>query len=164
MDEIYVILAIVAIAGAIVALGVWLLPKLKNEEQGYPYEAEIEAVLVPLIFQGICSAYRVSEWGMEQVGQKMAGLDKKAIANAVYALLPDQIGKFPLYVVKRIVTPERFEQLVQNVFDQFDRHFATFEGKYGELFDEWAKQFEVDPKDLMVGPGSDTSSAAKLAF
>ena len=44
----------IAISCCLFALGVVLYPKLKTEKQGYPFEAEIEAALLPLIFQGIC--------------------------------------------------------------------------------------------------------------
>src|SRR5512146_2987711 len=53
----------VAIASALFAVGVVVYPKLKSQRQNYPFEAEIEAALLPLIFNGICSAYRLSEKG-----------------------------------------------------------------------------------------------------
>lgn len=129
----------IAVSCGLFALGVVLYPKLKTEKQGYPYEAEIEAALLPVIFQGICAAYRLSEQGVDAVHQRIKGADKKSIANSIYAMLPDKISNFDLALVKRIVTPERFEQLVQNGFDNFDRFFVEHQKHFDELFEQWKK-------------------------
>ncbi len=127
----------IAVSCGLFALGVVLYPKLKAEKQGYPYEAEIEAALLPVIFQGICAAYRLSEQGVDDVHQRIQGADKKKIADSIYAMLPEKIGSFDLALVKRIVTPERFEQLVQNGFDSFDRFFIEHQTHFDELFNQW---------------------------
>ena len=127
----------IAISCGLFALGVVLYPKLKTEKQGYPYEAEIEAALLPIIFQGICAAYRLNEQSVDAVHQRIKGADKKKIADSIYAMLPDKIGNFELALVKRIVTPERFVQLVQNGFDSFDRFFVEHQQHFDELFEQW---------------------------
>ncbi len=127
----------IAVSCGLFALGVVLYPKLKTEKQGYPYEAAIEAALLPVIFQGICAAYRLSEQSVDAVHQRIKGADKKKIADSIYAMLPDKIGDFELALVKRIVTPERFEQLVQNGFDSFDRFFVEHQKHFDELFEQW---------------------------
>jgi len=137
MDELIWVFAALALGAGLVALGAWALPRLKNETQGYPYEARIEAALVPVIFSGICAAYRVSEWAVDELGERLTGLDKKRIADHLYSLLPDEIAGFDIAVIKRAVPPERFEELVQDVFDRFDRHFIQFADRYEELFEEW---------------------------
>lgn len=141
-------LAFLALGGSLVALGGWLLPKLKSEEQGYPLEAQIEAALLPLAFQAICAAYRLSEQAMDEVGERLHGLDKKAIADQLYDLLPEQIGKFPLHLVKHLVSRERFEQLVQDAFARFDRDFVAFGDRYAELFAQWRQEYENGPRFL----------------
>src|SRR5687767_9397877 len=75
----------IAISCGLFALGIVLYPKLKTEKQGYPFEAEIEAALLPIIFQGICAAYRVSENSMDNVHLRIKGADKKKIADSIYA-------------------------------------------------------------------------------
>src|ERR1044071_7581090 len=91
----------IAISASLFALGVVLYPRLKTERQGYPFEAEIEAALLPVIFQGICSAYRLSENSMDNIQQRIKGADKKKIADSIYAMLPDKIGVFEVILVKR---------------------------------------------------------------
>lgn len=127
----------VAVACALFALGVVLYPKLRSQKQNYPFEAQIEAALLPLIFNGLCSAYRLSEKGVDELHGRIKGIDKKNIANTVYRMLPDKIGEFELSVVKRVVTQERFETLVQNAFDNFDRFFVEHQSHFDDLFEKW---------------------------
>jgi hypothetical protein len=127
----------IAVPSALFALGVALYPKLKTEEQGYRYEAAVEAALLPIIFQGICAAYRLSEKGVDELHQRIKGADKKQVADSIYAMLPDQVGDFDLSLVKRVVTQERFQQLVQDAFDRFDRFFVGHQAHFEELFEEW---------------------------
>ena len=127
----------IALTAGLFALGVVLYPKLRREQQGYPFEAAIEAALLPLIFEGVCTAYRLSERGVDEVHLRIKGADKKKIADGIYGLLPEKIGNFDLSLVKRIVTRERFEQLVQDGFDRFDRFFIEHQTRFDELFEKW---------------------------
>ena len=127
----------VVIASAVFALGVVLYPKLKSQKQNYPFEAEIESALLPLIFNGLCAAYRLSEKGMDEMHCRLRGADKKKIAQTVYGMLPEKIGTFELKIVKGLVTQERFEELVQKTFDDFDRFFVHHEEHFDELFEKW---------------------------
>ncbi|UCC87513.1 MAG: hypothetical protein JSV81_22080 [Anaerolineales bacterium] len=127
----------IAVSCGLLALGVVLYPKLKREEQGYPMEAAIEAALLPLIYEGICAAYRMSERGVDQLQQRIRGADKKAIADSIYRMLPDKVGDYDLSLIKFVVSQERFEQLVQGAFDRFDRFFIEHEAHFEELFEKW---------------------------
>ena len=128
----------IAVTSGLFALGVVFYPKLKAERQGYPFEAAIEAALLPIIFQSICAAYRLSERSVDELHQRLQGADKKEIADSIYGMLPDKIGDFDLNLVKRIVPKERFEQLVQDTFDRFDRFFVQYQGHFDDLFEHWA--------------------------
>ena len=127
----------IAVASALFTLGIVLYPKLKSEKQGYPFEAEIEAALLPLIFEGICAAYRLSEKGVDDVQKRIKGPDKKKIADSIYQLLPDKIGKFDLTLVKNVVTQERFEVLMQNTFDNFNNFIDQHQKHFDDLFEKW---------------------------
>jgi hypothetical protein len=127
----------IALSAGLFALGVVLYPKLKREEQGYPLEAAIEAALLPLIFEGICAAYRMSEKGVDELQERIRGADKKKIADSIYRMLPDQVGDYDLSLVKNLITEERFQQLVQDGFDRFDRFFIQHQGHFDELFEQW---------------------------
>jgi hypothetical protein len=127
----------IAVSSGLFALGVVLYPKLKQEKQGYPLEAAIEAALLPIIYEGICAAYRMSEKSVDEFRQRIKGADKKKIADSIYRMLPDKIGDYDLGLVKYLVTQERFEQLVQDAFDRFDRFFVEHETHFDELFEKW---------------------------
>ena len=127
----------IALSAGLFALGVVLYPKLKREEQGYPLEAAIEAALLPVIFEGICAAYRMSEKGVDELHERIRGADKKKMADSIYRMLPDQVGDYDLSLIKSLVTEERFEQLVQDTFDRFDRFFVQHQGHFDELFEQW---------------------------
>jgi hypothetical protein len=136
-QQLILVLAGIAISGGAFALGVWGYPKLKKEQQGYPLEAEVEAALLPVIYDGICAAYRVSEIGMDEVQHRLSGLDKKQVADSIYRMLPDEIGGYDLTLIKRLVPAERFEQLVQDGFDRFDRFFIEHRAHFDQLFEQW---------------------------
>ena len=141
MDE-WVLVAVGLLVGLAasaggVAIGVWALPRLRYEEQGYPMEQEIEDALLPIVFGAICAAFRVSEWCMDEVQERLRGANKKALADLVYGLLPEEVGGFPIGMVKRVVSEERFGELVQMAFDRFDRDFTAFEGRWREEFERW---------------------------
>jgi hypothetical protein len=133
----------IAVSCGLIALGVVLYPKLRNERQGYPFEAQIEAALLPAILQAICVAYRMSEKGMDECRKRLNGLDKQNIAIKVYAMLPERIGTFDLTLIKRVVPQERFNQLVQNAFDDFDRFFVEHESHFDDLFEQWKATNDV---------------------
>lgn len=136
-QQLILVLAGIAISAGAFALGVWGYPKLKKEEQRYPLEAEVEAALLPVIYDGICAAYRVSEIGMDEVQRRLSGLDKKQVADSIYRMLPDELGGYDLSLIKRLVPPERFEQLVQDGFDRFDRFFVEHRAHFDQLFEAW---------------------------
>jgi len=126
-----------ATASGVFALLVVLYPKLKGETQGYPLEAVIEPLLLPIIYEAICAAYRSSEQAVDEIGDRIRGLDKKAIASSVYAMLPDKIGDYEITVIKAVISQERFEQLVQDAFDRFDRFYKTHKAHFDQQFEKW---------------------------
>jgi len=127
----------IGVSAGLLALGVVLYPKLRREEQGYPMEAAIEAALLPVIFEGICAAYRMSEKSVDELHQRIQGADKKVIADSIYRMLPDTVGDYDLSLIKAAVSDERFQQLVQDAFDRFDRFFIQHQAHFDELFEKW---------------------------
>ena len=65
------------------------------------------------------------------------GVSKKAIADSVYDLLPDYIGKFPIVVVKQFVSRERIAELVQLAYDKFDEDFHGWQDDLAQEFEKW---------------------------
>ncbi len=139
MEEWIWLLVGIALSSGIFALLVILYPKLKSETQGYPLEAVIEPLLLPFIYEAICAAYRLSEQAVDEGMERIRGVDKKAIADSLYAMLPDRIGDYDITLVKSVITPERFAQLVQDAFDRFDRFYIEHQEHFEEQFEEWKK-------------------------
>ena len=71
------------------------------------------------------------------ISTRIQGVDKKKIADSIYRMLPEKVGQFELALVKRVVTQERFETLVQNAFDDFDRFFVEHQKHFDDLFEQW---------------------------
>lgn len=134
-----------AVSSGIFALLVVLYPKLKGETQGYPLEAIIEPLLLPIIYEAICAAYRMSEQAVDDLGERIRGLDKKAIADSVYAMLPDEIAGYDLTVIKAVISKERFVELVQDAFDRFDRFYKMHQQHFDEQFEEWKETEAPEP-------------------
>ncbi len=142
----------IAVSSGIFALLLVLYPKLKGETQGYPLEAEIEAALLPFLFEAICAAYRLSEQAVDEGYERLKGMNKKEIADTIYALLPDTIGGYDLTLVKRIIPADRFEALVQDAFDRFDRFYIEHKAHFEEEFEKW-KEVNQPPQPQAVGSG-----------
>lgn len=140
----------IAITAALFAVGIVLYPKLKNEKQGYLFESAIEAALLPIIFQGVCAAYRLSEKNVDEARARLKGADKKKVADSIYRMLPDRVGQFELTLVKRVVTQERFETLVQNAFDNFDCFFVQHQKHFDDLFKKWSSENKPVEPDLLL--------------
>ena len=138
-DALLITMATIAISFLAFAGLLILYNWLQGKKQGYPMEAEIEAALLPIIFQGICAAYRLGERAVDEGYDRLRGADKKAIADSIYAMLPDKVGDFDLTLVKRIIPKERFEELVQDVFDRFDRFYKEHKAHFDDLFEEWKR-------------------------
>ena len=100
-------------------LGVIFYPKLKNEKQGYPFENELEAALLPYLFQAICAAFKASQEMVAAGNEALDGVSKKAIADAVYDLLPAYVGGIPVGLIKVVVSRERLQELAQAAYDKF---------------------------------------------
>jgi hypothetical protein len=146
MDQTLITLGVMVVVSVVLSVGLVALFGWLKQPQGYPYEDAVEKALLPFIYKGIFAAFKVSEGAVDEVGRRLEGADKKAIADAVYALLPDKIGEWDLTLVKKLVTKEQFETLVQNGFDSLNEFYLLYEGKFDEALGEWldANQPVVD--------------------
>ena len=71
---------------------------------------------------------------------RLRGVDKAAIARAVYQLLPDQIGGHDTTMIKNLIGEEKFAELVQNSFKQFDQFFEQHQNRFDQLYEDWKKE------------------------
>ena len=118
--------SVVLVVGAILALaalaqgGNKLYRWLKVKRQGYLYEDEIEAALLPFLYQAIMAAYKGSEALMDAVGERLRGTDKARIARLVYQALPDTVSLAGAgWQWKKFVGEEKFVGWLQVRFNDF---------------------------------------------
>jgi hypothetical protein len=131
------IMVSVGATALIALLAYWFFPKLRDEVQGYPFEAQIESLLLPLIYKGIIAAYKLSEKTIDDIGDRLYGVDKKKLADFAYDLLPEEIGGIDIRIIKSIITRERFSQLTEDVFQEFLTFYNLHDDRYHELWNAW---------------------------
>jgi len=128
--------------GAVLAVAlVYLFRWLRDEEQGYPGEQQIEAALMPLIQHAIMAAFKLSEASFDELGRRLEGVDKAALARYVYNLLPNHVpigenATLPLGFIKLIITEERFAELVQISYDEFAEWFEGVRDRFKDGFED----------------------------
>ena len=139
MNE-WIMLLIGLVAGLVVfAVGIRFFPQLAQQKQGYIGEEEIERALLPFAFNAISAAYKVSEKAIDDVQQRLQGADKAAIARQVYRMLPDQVGDYDVTTIKNTIGEERFAELVQSAYGDFDQFFDQHQSRFDQLYEEWKK-------------------------
>jgi len=134
-----------AIGVIIIVLGILSLTKvysyLKNTKQGYPNEEKIEEVLLPIVYNAILSAYRISEWTFDKFGEQLSGIDKKSIADSLYLVLPAVIVINGVCVpVKQAISEKQFSELVQSTFDTFVSFYSANEDLLMGAIEDWLNE------------------------
>jgi len=137
MNEYLVIAISVLIGAGIVSAGVLVYPILRNKVQGYPYETEIEKVLLPMIYQAICAAYKLSEESAKAGDELLDGVSKAAVVDCICDLLPTSIGGIPLGIIKTLVSRERFAQFVEQAYQNFDANYHAWLEDMDKAFEAW---------------------------
>ncbi|MBI1802751.1 MAG: hypothetical protein HY259_13015 [Chloroflexi bacterium] len=135
-SELNMLLAGVAVSSGVLALLLVIYPRLRAAD-GRMLGAGVEAALKPIIWHAVLAAYRLSEKAVDQSIARPPGAKKKELADSVYRLLPEKVGDYDLALVKAVVTQERFQALVQNTFDEFDRFYLIYHRHFDEEFKKW---------------------------
>jgi hypothetical protein len=150
-NELMMLLAGIAVSCGVFALLLVIYPRLKAGSSNVVVAA-VEAALQPLIFQAIMASYRLSEKNVDQGYDRLKGADKKALADSVYKLLPDRISEYDITFVKSLITKERFQDLVQNCFDQFDQFYVRNHSHFDDQFQQWVTANQSGPAGAMAKP------------
>lgn len=107
-------------AGGLAALGAVLALIRGLKPTSKPGVNAVLAALEPYAQRGIYAAEQLALQAFKDTKAKIAGIDKKAIADSVYDALPEflMVGPIPVPIsgVKYLVPRERWSQLVQDVF------------------------------------------------
>lgn len=133
----WLILAALIGGAVLIVLGVVVWPRLRKKDLGLPHEEEIEAVLDRVIFYAVCAAYKMSEWSLFEVGSRLRGVDKKAIADATYDLLLAEPESFFAKVITQKYTRSEFSRMIEDRFDDFLIYFEKMHQGYIDAFEKW---------------------------
>ena len=127
------------IGGTIVGADALAYPTLRNKVQGYLHETEIEKALLPIIYQAICMAYKLSEESVEAGDKLLDGVSKAAVADCIYDLLPTSIGGIPPGIIKTLVSREKFAQFVEQGYQTFDANYHLWLEDMDKALEAWEK-------------------------
>jgi len=94
---------------------------------------EVESIIRIWAMRAIIAGYKASEEALNTIDKKLSGADKKQIADSLYALIPDSIHGYDVSIVKRFIPKERFEVIVQDVYDEFDTFFDMHHEKFRQI-------------------------------
>ena len=134
----------IAVSGALAALLLVLAPQWRLAGEG-KLRAAIESALQPFIAHAIMAAYRLGESRVDAGSRNLSGATKKELADSTYRLLPDHLGGFDLTTVKSLVPQERFQVLVQDAFDRFDRYYLLHHAHFDAAFKHLQSQAVSPP-------------------
>lgn len=130
----------IAISAAVFALLILFYPKLTERAAGASGTGkEANRALLPFVFYGILAAYRTGERSLREGYPIPSGKDKKKLAGSVYQVLPAKIEGEEVASVKERVSPEQFEQMVQDSFSGFDSFFKDNQTHFDSQFESWKK-------------------------
>ncbi len=95
-----------------------LVPWFRHE-QGYWKEAEIEAILLPILDQVIVAVFNISEHSLKTTARVLESADKQELARLSYPLILELVAKTPLpvSVFISLVTEEKWCEEVQKRYD-----------------------------------------------
>ena len=135
----------VLIAFAVILIGLILGIKvyefLRKEKQGYPYEDEIEDMILPLIYQAIFVGFKTSEEMLDRFGETLCGADKKRIAVLIYNLIPDVILVRGIPIeVKKLISEEQFSIFIQKVYDEMIAFFMDYKETFVDMAEQWLQE------------------------
>lgn len=123
--------AAIALAALLLALGAWAYPRLKREEQGYVFEDEIEAVLLPLIHDAVHTVHEMTITRLREVGGAELSAEQKQVLFAeLYRLI------VPVDL-KRFVSMEQWQEWGQAVYDGGRTTVIDFAGHLDGMLEKW---------------------------
>jgi hypothetical protein len=118
---------LLGVGGLIILAGIAVVNILqKIKINATPTVQAILDALLPYAQKAIVAGEKLAVEGLDEVDRELDGADKKAIADAVYNTLPDQIyipvlkRSVPLTLIKSLITREMWADLVKRVFDETD--------------------------------------------
>ena len=155
VDQALLILLVGAllVAGGVTLYG-WLKRRREAADPGDvragappPAGAHLYAAHKRFVYDAIFAGFKMSDWALDTLGERLDGIDKKWFADSLYDVLPDQIGRFDLAFVKRLVPREEFARLVQQTYDELRRDWLARQGHWEDLFRDWLEANKPEAQD-----------------
>jgi len=135
----------------LITLGVLRLKHMIDSNPRFNrYKPEVDEVfhaLQPFLYRAIISAQLASDSLFAKTGALLDSSDKKAIADGLYAHLPDVIlvGNMPVPVgmIKTLVTQTTFEAWIKTIYDEAKAFTVTKNAYIDSALEKLANSIEV---------------------
>ena len=159
-NELISLTVYIAVAGTLllIATGGYLILVDVRKRVKTPATAQIIDALLPLANQAVYGAEAFALKQERALQIKLQGVDKKALADGFYALLPDTITvlgrSVPTTLVKALISKEQWSALVQRAFDEADARMTrneTWLAKQIPVSADELKTFDTRPLTTVVG-------------
>ena len=162
LGSVAVVAATLAAANLLLAFLARVYPILRWKEQGYPYEEQIERLLLPVIFETICAIFKFSDHAVDTGLDRLHAVDKTRLVDYLYNsdLLPDVI-RIPLGALgwniewRKYVSQEAFGNLVKGAYDKFVAQYERLAAAYEDAYNEWLEE-NAEDRPVFGPPPGDT--------
>lgn len=129
--------AIAAVVSLILFVSGYLLLDMWRKRG--PADTDLERLLDEWVMAAIVSAYKVSERATDELGHRLRGADKAALARLLYSALPDRIGSVDMGRLKSLISEEQFAVYVQEAFNRAMAYYDACGEVLDKRFEEWVQ-------------------------
>lgn len=110
----------------VVLLALTLMIVQKQKDGGHtPVETAVYKAVEIFAYKAIVLAYRAADKTLDEFGFRLTGLDKKAIADRLYDMIPEEIKGIDVRVIKAIVNRQKFSEIMEDVFREVEAFYAN---------------------------------------
>lgn len=108
-----------------------LIQKQKNTGSTNNGQATIYKAVELFAYKAIIAAYRAADKTLDEFEVRLNGLDKKAIADRLYDMIPPDVYGVDVRIIKALVNRQKFSEIVEDVFREvevlYENNKAGFE-------------------------------------
>lgn len=145
----------IVIAGILILIGALVARLFKTAKQ--PTEHAVLQLLLPYALKGVYAGETLALQTLDAIHVKLNGFDKKAIADATYALLPKSVSLFGVsFDPKQYISETIWSEFVQQVFSEADAFVHQNESFLHKQVDQMVSEYEIDQQS---GNGADPAAA-----
>jgi len=100
----------------------------------------IEMIIMPYVHDAIIVAYKMSEKSVDDLQERMSGIDKLTFATIVYDMLPESIMGVSRELIYELVPRERFAQLVSYAVEHVNKFIDDKQVVFDEAYQNWMEE------------------------